>query len=141
MAVINSPWGWVKYPILAGRDANAFLASYHILVLDSNVSSYDDHNFEQSSNRICIECAFGMLVKKWAILQSSISVKFERRVPLINAYSHLHNFCISRKMCKDDSLISQDNYVKAQPSLGCLSTIWAKKPHFDRHGQPVEYLN
>ena len=43
---------------------NDFLASYYMLVPDSNVSSYDDYNFEQSSNRMCIECAFGMLVKK-----------------------------------------------------------------------------
>ena len=120
---------------------NDFLASYYMLVPDSNVSSYDDYNFEQSSNRMCIECAFGMLVKKWAISWSPISVKFERQVPLINACFHLHNFCVSRKMLKDNSLISQDNYAKIQPSLGCLSTVLARKPRFDRQSQPVEYLN
>ena len=43
---------------------NAFLASYYMLILDSNVSSCDDCNFEQSSNRMHMGCAFGMLVKK-----------------------------------------------------------------------------
>ena len=104
---------------------NAFPASYHILVPDSNVGSYDDYNFEQSSNRMHIKCAFGMLVKKWTILWSSISVKFKRWVPLIITCFHLYNFCISYKMCKDDSLISQDNYMKVQPLLSSLNAIWA----------------
>ena len=120
---------------------NAFPAAYHMLVPDSNTGNFDDYNFEQSSNRMHIKCAFSMLVKKWAILWRPISVKFERRVPLVNACFHLHNFCIDRKMCKDDMLISQDNFVKVQPSLGSMSAVWAKQPRFDRQGHPVDYLN
>ena len=51
-----------------------------MLVLDSNVRGHDNYNFEQSSNHMHIECTFGILVKKWAILWSPISVKFERQV-------------------------------------------------------------
>ena len=118
---------------------NAFPASYHMLVPDPNVANYD--NFEQSSNRMHIECAFGMLVNKWPILWRKIDVKFERRVPLINACFHLHNFCIDRRMMKEDTLTTQDEYAKAQPSLRSVGAVWCKKPIFDKKGRPVEYLN
>ena len=108
---------------------NAFPASYHMLVPDPNLGNYDNYNFEQSSNRMHIECAFGMLVNKWPILWRRIDVKFERRVPLINACFHLHNFCIDRKMMKEDALISQDEHVKVQPSLRASGAVWAKKPN------------
>ena len=42
---------------------NAFPASHYMLVIDGD----DDYNFEQISNRIPIECSFGILVNKWAI--------------------------------------------------------------------------
>ena len=62
---------------------NVFPASYHMLVPDPNVINYENNNFEQSSNRMHIKCAFGIMVKKWPILWHLINVKFERRVQLI----------------------------------------------------------
>ena len=76
---------------------NAFPASYHMLVPDFDVANFDNYNFEHSSNRMHIECAFGMLVNKWATLWHPLDVKFSRRAPLINACFHLHNFCIDQK--------------------------------------------
>ena len=104
-----------------------------MLVPDPNVANYDNYNFEQSSNRMHIECAFGMLVNKWPILWRKIDVKFERRVPLINACFYLHNFCIDRRMMKEDALTTQDEYVKVQPSLRSVGAVWSKNPIFDKN--------
>ena len=42
----------------------------------------DKFDYHQSSNRVAIECAFGMLVKRWAILWKPLTVRFDRRAPL-----------------------------------------------------------
>ena len=102
---------------------NAFSAAFHMLVPDFDTGNFDNYNFEHSSNRMHIECAFGMLVNKWAILWHPLNAKFERRVPLINACFHLHNFCIDQKMMKDESLVNQDNYVRVQPSYDSVSAV------------------
>ena len=57
---------------------NAFSAAYHMLVPDSNFSVFDNYNFQHSSNRMHIECSFGMLIKKWPILLHPLNVKFNR---------------------------------------------------------------
>ena len=112
-----------------------------MLVPDSDFGVFDNYNYQQSSNRMHIECAFGMLINKWAILWHPLNVKFKRCVPLINACFYLHNFCIENKMIKEHTLITQGNYVKVQLSLSTIGAVWAKKPIFDKRGRPVEYLN
>ena len=42
---------------------------------------------------------------------------------------------------KEDTLISQDEHVKAQPSLKALRALWCKNSIFDKNGCRVEYLN
>ena len=120
---------------------NAFPAACHMLVPASRSDSFDDCNFEQSSNRMHIECAFGMLVNKWATLWQPLKVKFQRRVPLINSCFFLHNFCIDRRMMMDDKLHKCSSYVKVQPSIGNVQPVWSKRPRFDKDGRPVEHLN
>ena len=91
-----------------------------MLVSDSNVGSYDDYNFEQSSNCMHIEYAFGMLVKKWTILWSPISVKFERRVSLINMYFHLHIHMTSYDYSYDYSYDIHSSYICYTYVIGML---------------------
>ena len=43
---------------------------------------------------MAIECAFGMLVRRWGILWRPLGFAFERRSPLIGALMRLHNWCI-----------------------------------------------
>ena len=115
---------------------NAFSASFHMLAPD-----FDTGNSEQSSNAMHIECAFGMLVNKWAMLCHQLDVKFSRRVPLINACFHLNNFCFDQKMFKENVSKNQDKHVKIQPSYGSISAAWAKNPSVDKIGRLVDYLN
>lgn len=112
-----------------------------MLVPSTDFNNYDNCNFEHSSNRTRIKCAFRILVSKWPILWHKLDVKFERCMPLINACFYLHNFCADQKMIKEDSLISQDQHVKVQPLFKTASAVWSKQPKFDKKGRPVEYLN
>ena len=47
---------------------NDFPAGCHVVVPDEDFGTFDNFNFEQSSNWMPIECAFGVLVNKWAML-------------------------------------------------------------------------
>ena len=58
-----------------------------------------------------IECAFGSLKARWAILTRKIDLKLENVPNLIYACSVLHNFCQQRKSYIDEEL------VKAQIEL------------------------
>ena len=51
--------------------------------------------------QIRIECAFGMIVQRWGILQMAMpkGLGIARIIALVNALAKLHNFCIG----KDDS--------------------------------------
>ena len=56
----------------------------------------DAYNFYHSQVRICIECTFGMLTHRWAILRSAIpmNVSVGKTIALVLALAKLHNFCI-----------------------------------------------
>ena len=56
----------------------------------------DAFNFYHSQLRIRIECAFGMLTHRWAILRSAIpmNVTVHKTVALVLALARLHYYCI-----------------------------------------------
>ena len=56
----------------------------------------DAYYFYHLQLQICIECAFGMLTHRWAILQSAIpmNVAVHKSVALVLALTKLHNYCI-----------------------------------------------
>jgi hypothetical protein len=57
----------------------------------------DAYNFYHSQLRIRIECTFGILTHRWAILRSAIpvNIRIEKTVALVMALAKLHNFCIN----------------------------------------------
>ena len=80
---------------------NAYLNSEFMATPYANVrsGSKDDYNFYHSQLRIRVECAFGILVRRWGILRSAIpkEVTVRRAIALVNALAKLHNFCIDAK--------------------------------------------
>lgn len=56
----------------------------------------DSYNFHQSSVRIAVECAFGMLVQRFGIFWRSIECSLENTYKIIKACTALHNVCIDR---------------------------------------------
>jgi hypothetical protein len=78
---LNTPYMATPYPAISG-------------------GTKDVYNFYHSQLRICIECAFGMLTHRLAILQSAIpmNVLVKKSVALVLALAELHNFCIDNDM-------------------------------------------
>lgn len=77
---------------------NAYVNSPYMCVPWRNVSRgpKDAMNYFHSSLRICIECAFGILVHRWGILRKPMPVNLtvQKISSLVLALCKLHNFCI-----------------------------------------------
>ena len=79
-----------------------------------------------------IECAFGILVRRWGLLWRPLSMRFDRRAPVVCAIIRLHNFCIDERI--EDDTKSINSLSEVQPGR------WQITPVFDRDGRPVEIL-
>ena len=64
-------------------------------------SAEDSWNYVQSQNRMAIECAFGMLVRRWGILWRSLEMQWEKCTHVVSACMRLHNWCIDHNTGKD----------------------------------------
>eukprot|EP00804_Cyclotella_cryptica_P020311 CCRYP_014047-RB/>CCRYP_014047-RB protein AED:0.24 eAED:0.17 QI:0/0/0/1/0/0/2/0/324 len=77
---------------------NAYVNALYMCTRWKNVSGgpKDAMNFFHSSLRICIECAFGILVHRWGILRKPMPVNLsvQKISSLVLALCKLHNFCI-----------------------------------------------
>ena len=58
----------------------------------------DNFNFYASQLRIRIEMAFGIMTRKWGILQRPLSIVLPQVKHLICAIARLHNFCIDEEL-------------------------------------------
>lgn len=77
---------------------NAYINSAYMAVpFHGQVSGdKDSYNFYHSQLRIRVECAFGMLTERWAILRSAMPRRLPLRkvIMMVCALARLHNFCI-----------------------------------------------
>ena len=112
---------------------SAFVLSNQ-MIIPFGSAAYDDFDFELSSNRIAIECAFGILVRRWGILWRPLEMAFNRRASVISCCMKLHNFCINRS-------IDEERVAKSGAQAELLPGRWEKEPTFDENGRPVEHLD
>ena len=86
---------------------NAYLNSPYMATPYAATSggTKDAYNFYHSQLRIRIECAFGMLTHRWAILRSAIpmNVTVHKTVALVLALARLHNYCIDENEADCDA--------------------------------------
>ena len=120
-----------KLPLPFFINADAAFAVSPSIITPSGVD--DAFDFEQSSNRMPIECAFGILIKRFGVLYKPLRVRFDRRAPLITACMRLHNFCIDERIAEET--VSQHGLSQIQPGR------WAATPRFDREGRPLDHLD
>ena len=114
----------------------AFALSLSMIVPSTGDTSLDDFDFYQSSNRMAIECAFGILVRRWGLLWRPLSMHFSRRAPLILALMRLHNFCIDQRLLASGDLPNVDGKTsEVQPGR------YKFPPKFDKDGRPVHMLD
>ena len=83
------------------------------LICPSTLPEHDDFDYPQSSNRMAIECAFGILVQRWGVLWRPLRCRFDRRAPLIGACMRLHNFCIDRRIIEETVVEHGSGHVQA----------------------------
>ena len=104
----------------------------------------DSFNFHQSQLRINIECAFGMLVRRFGVLWKPLEVRFKRVPPLIACCMRVHNFCIDYALLHS----SGDDHIPhhGERGDGCIVIGSGKRPicmrpRFDKDGIPVDLLS
>ena len=120
--------GDLKRPFFLNGD-NAF-TSTNSMVTPMNDSDFD---FYQSSNRMAIECAFGMLVRRWGVFWRPLEVAFDRRTPLVGAAMRLHNYCIDRRIAIELEQVAGASLIQPR--------VWMPTPEFDSEGRPVDFLD
>jgi len=60
-------------------------------------SDEDTYNYIHSSKRMAIECAFGVLVRRWGILWRPLEFSFKDNIRILNVLFRLHNICTLRR--------------------------------------------
>jgi DDE superfamily endonuclease len=110
---------------------NAYVNTYYMATpypgQNSNTDrSKDDYNFFHSSIRINIECAFGILVHRWAFLRkcAPAGLSIAKIVSLVVCLCKLHNFCIDNNDTNADNktaTVAVRNSIDGAISLGILN--------------------
>ena len=103
---------------------NAYVSTEYMVTPYRNIRAglKDDFNYFQSQVRIEIECAFGMLVQRWAILRKALPSKMgvKKQIALTMALCKLHNFCLG----EDDLPVQADfrpTNLQARDELNILN--------------------
>ena len=76
----------------------------------------DHFNFYLSQLRIRIEMAFGLMTKKWGILQCPLTNSLVSIKHLICCIARLHNFCIDERLAASTSASSSTSTSAASPA-------------------------
>jgi len=126
--------------------AQAYALSNSLLVPIPGTLAYmgpwkDSYNFHLSQLRINIECAFGMLTRRWGIFWRRLECRFDKVAHVILCCMKLHNLCI------DFRVGDFDFFPNEKGPFFTLSTTYVigagrqgKPPRYDRDGRPVDLL-
>jgi hypothetical protein len=79
----------------------------------------DAYNFYHSQLRVKIECAFGMLVNKFAILCQALpaSISLQKLTAMTMAFCRIHNFCIKKRIGEAPSLARDSVEVESNGGI------------------------
>ena len=99
----------------------AYAPSEHCLPMyygtSRNTPKYDNYNFFASQLRIQIEMAFGMMTRKWLILDLPINTTLSKAILIMHAISMLHNYCINERLKNNDSSEITHTDCNLQPTV------------------------
>ena len=99
-------------PGLALFGDNAYVNSNYMVTPFKHVSdgTKDAYNFFHSQLRVRVECGFGMLVKRWALLRKPIptGISLPKITSLVTCLCKLQNFCIDNNELHVPESTAQD---------------------------------
>jgi hypothetical protein len=98
----------------------AYLATEHVVPIfggaQALIARNDNFNFFASQLRIRIEMAFGLMVKKWGILQRPLTHSLKNIKYIVCTIGILHNFCINQRLKgKDEGTIFTPSDYELSP--------------------------
>ena len=99
------------------------------MMVPVNDGAHADFDYHQSSSRVAIKRAFGILIRTWGIFWRPLEVQFRRRAPLIKCCMLLHNYCITKRIALD--LNELRGLTEIQPRR------WEKNACSTRTGAPL----
>ena len=109
----------------------AYTPTEHLLPIlggeQAKIEKHDNYNFFASQLRIRIEMAFGLMVKKWGILQRPLVCDIGNAKHIICAIARLHNFVINERLAGKPSTVVHtprdaafDNTTQAMRDIAAL---------------------
>jgi len=96
----------------------------------------DGYNFWQSSLRICIECAFGMLIRRFGIFWRSMTGTLAHSQLIILCCMCLHNVCID----ENEGACGHIRYNDKNGFRGGSRTWRDKKKRAQVEGRPLLHV-
>lgn len=97
--------------------------------------NYDDFNFEQSSLRINVECAFGQLIRGWGFLWCPLEMELRKRSAVVGCCIRLHNYCVDSRIDLDEELYKMNGIIEL------VSGTSIPAPIVNKDGAPVDHLH
>jgi hypothetical protein len=103
---------------------NAYINSVYMATPFAGVMldvAKDAYNFYHSQVRIRVECAFGMLTERWAILRRAMpcNITVKKTIALVCALAKLHNYCISETESANISPLQAQDSQHLENSGAC----------------------
>jgi hypothetical protein len=95
--LLMNKWQWLKEKGFYFIGDSAYSLKSFILTPFDGVrhgTAEDNYNFFQSSQRICVECAFGEIDLRWGILWRPLQFSMKHNTQVIDACMRLHNFIV-----------------------------------------------
>jgi len=92
----------------------------------------DSYNYQQSRGRINIECAFGMLTRKFLVLSRPMMMSIPRVRTTVRCAAKLHNMCIASTPAKLETGIYASDY-SGRPDPLSGAHAFRDPANFSRH--------
>lgn len=92
--------------------------------IDKFSPKYDNFNYYASQCRIRIEMAFGLMTKKWSILQRPSTVSLYNLKWMMQAIARLHNFVINERLSESEGMQDGDDGDGGEQEETMGSYLW-----------------